>query len=249
MDDASNGSMVTPPPPMSTVQVRTNNNAQTDLNGSMESTQPSQSTGCSTQQSTITEGASQRSRRRKGSKKKQSARARANADVSKIMGVRRRDCIPRTRKGKSPPALTPMPPAGNAARSTGKRPALASALRNGDGCGGGKRPALSNAANRRSTRFSPLPKVGNGGGNTPMRRGVGPSSRSPAISSISTVLLGSAANNTPVPADGASGRSPAISGTSTATILMSRYGSVSEAETVLMSRTPTPPRRDTGRQG
>ena len=245
-DDASNGSMVTPPPPMSTILVRTNSDArQADLNGSIESTQPSQGTGFSTQQSSITEGASQRSRRRKGSKKKKSARARANADVSKIMGVRRRDCIPRTRKSKSPPALTPMPPAGNAARSTGKRPALASALRNGSG----KRPALSNAANNRSTRFSPLPKVGNGGGNTPMRRAFGTSSRSPAISSTSTVLLGSAANNTPVPVGGASGRSPAISGTSTATVLMSRYGSVSEAETVLMSRTPTPPRKGMGRQG
>ena len=252
--EASIGSMVTPPPPpaggaASRPRVAAARVAEA-VEGSLAPSQPSsQATDYSTQQSSATEGASQRSsRRRKGIKKKQSGRARANAEVAKILGVGRRECIPRTKRRTAPPppALTPMPPAGSAARPTGKRPALTSALRNGDGSG--KRPALSaNAANRgsRHIRFSPQPnKFGNGGGanNTPTRRGVGTGgpSRSPAISSTSTVLVGSA-NNTPVPVAGGSGRSPANSGMSTATVLMSRYGSVSEAETVLMSRTPPPP--------
>jgi len=244
-DEASIGSMVTPPPPSGSAARPRATTAKEAEEGTVAPSRPSQNTSFSTQQSSATEGASQRSRRRKGPKKKQSGRVRANADVAKVMGVGRRECIPRTKHRTCPPALTPMPPAGSAARSTGKRPALTSALRNGNGSG--KRPALSSAANRsRSTRFSPLPKANNGGGanNTPMCRGVGSGepSRSPAISSASTVLVGSA-NNTPVPVAGGSGRSPANSGTSTATVLMSRYGSASEAETVLMSRTPTPPRR------
>lgn len=253
-DGTSIGSMVTPPPlPAGGAAARPRATAARVAEAVEDSLAPSQqssqATDYSTQQSSATEGASQRSsRRRKGTKKKHSGRARANAEVAKILGVGRRECIPRTKRRTPPPppALTPMPPAGSAARSTGKRPALTSALRNGDGSG--KRPALSaNAANRgsRHIRFSPQPnKFGNGGGanNTPTRRGVGTGgpSRSPTTSSTSTVLVGSA-NNTPVPVAGGSGRSPANSGMSTATVLMSRYGSVSEAETVLMSRTPPPP--------